>query len=116
MWRGYAFQTDRQKFFGGFETSGVWMHSTPTLTLPLSGGGNRAPSPGQGEGWDGGRTYALSTRFMLIKKLLLTCLMHKRPVSLAAANATSPYGHGSTPFLAVLPPACRTGRSARPGA
>jgi hypothetical protein len=30
------------------------MHSTPTLTLPLPGGGDFAPSPLQGEGWDGG--------------------------------------------------------------
>jgi len=35
-------------------------HSTPTLTLPLPGGGEiwyntLAPSPLQGEGWDEGR-------------------------------------------------------------
>jgi len=28
--------------------------STLTLALPLHGGGNQAPSPLQGEGWDGG--------------------------------------------------------------
>jgi hypothetical protein len=28
--------------------------STPTLALPLHGGGNYTPSPYQGEGWDGG--------------------------------------------------------------
>ncbi len=37
--------------------------STPTLTLPLSGGGDKAPSPSQGEGWgEGGEN-----RKMIIK-------------------------------------------------
>ena len=34
--------------------------STPTLSLPLKGGGDVAPSPLQGEGWDGGRTACQS--------------------------------------------------------
>jgi len=38
-----------------------WQASTPTLTLPLQGGGNVAPSPLQGEGWDGGRNFMSGT-------------------------------------------------------
>jgi hypothetical protein len=35
----------------------LMMLSTPTLTLPLPGGGDLAPSSLQGEGWDGGSAH-----------------------------------------------------------
>jgi glycosyltransferase involved in cell wall biosynthesis len=41
------------------------MHSTPTLALPLPGGGTLAPSPLQGEGWDGGSARQASTKFSI---------------------------------------------------
>jgi hypothetical protein len=35
--------------------------STPTLAFPLNWGGNQAPSPIQGEGWDGGDISNMAT-------------------------------------------------------
>jgi len=53
--------------------------STPTLALPLQGGGNVAPSPLQGEGWDGGGNIIMNI-ISYFAYVIFACSLNKRAV------------------------------------